>query len=392
MEQEQQLYIPKKIKVGYNKREDTYTKKLAYIIYYDSKGILRKETSWEGWRNRTITPDEFDNVPTEGFVLNKGVGGQRHSYGWDARNEYIRVYDPRGFEFEISVANLLYILLETTSTKGKGLEGEFVYSWEGKELVLLPVGSGAYKNSTEFTDLQAGKVSAKELIAGAIYRNKTQEDLTYLGRFNWHTFVPKEKYVYHYNDRDRNKNYDGNHNVIKSEKMYVFVDKSGAFLPYKALTHLSKCIDETPISNFAELIEEFNKTMINSSKPISIKGKTRKIKISWDPNNPYNTVKDGQTFIKTSDTEYRSVEIRVDYEYTKGVPVLKGYTLDDNNKKIIIDNGEVMTKSVNTAYSYSDRKSKIYTEDEIHAMDFYNVYAVLENGSEINFKKYNLYF
>jgi hypothetical protein len=51
----------------------------------------------------------------------------------------VRVYDPRNFEFEISVANLLYILEETSSLKGKGLEGEFVYAWEGKELVLLPV-------------------------------------------------------------------------------------------------------------------------------------------------------------------------------------------------------------------------------------------------------------
>ena len=37
------FFIPEKIKVGYNSRNDTYTKKLAYIIYYDNKGVLRKE-------------------------------------------------------------------------------------------------------------------------------------------------------------------------------------------------------------------------------------------------------------------------------------------------------------------------------------------------------------
>ena len=31
-----QLFIPAKLRVGYNKREDTYTKKLAYVIYYDA--------------------------------------------------------------------------------------------------------------------------------------------------------------------------------------------------------------------------------------------------------------------------------------------------------------------------------------------------------------------
>jgi hypothetical protein len=127
------LFIPKKIKVGYQKRTDTYTKKLAYIIYYDNKNQLRKQTSWESWRDKAINSDEFDNVPTNGFVLNKGVGGNKQSYGWNTRNEYIRIYDPRGFEFEISVQNLLFILTESDCSKGKGLEGDFVYSWNGTE-------------------------------------------------------------------------------------------------------------------------------------------------------------------------------------------------------------------------------------------------------------------
>lgn len=41
------LYLPSKIKVGYQKRNNCYTKKLAYVIYYDGKGKLRKEASWE---------------------------------------------------------------------------------------------------------------------------------------------------------------------------------------------------------------------------------------------------------------------------------------------------------------------------------------------------------
>lgn len=44
-----QLYIPKRLKVGFHKREDTYSKKLAYVIYYDDKGKLRKEKSWTSW-------------------------------------------------------------------------------------------------------------------------------------------------------------------------------------------------------------------------------------------------------------------------------------------------------------------------------------------------------
>lgn len=65
------IFIPKTINVGYQNRSGTYTGKLAYVIYYDEKGKLRKETSWNGWRDKNIPNNEYDNIPTEGFVLNK---------------------------------------------------------------------------------------------------------------------------------------------------------------------------------------------------------------------------------------------------------------------------------------------------------------------------------
>ncbi len=37
------IFIPKKLKVGYQYRDDTFTGKLAYVIYYDEKNKLRKE-------------------------------------------------------------------------------------------------------------------------------------------------------------------------------------------------------------------------------------------------------------------------------------------------------------------------------------------------------------
>ena len=67
-------FIPKMIKVGYQERRGTYTGRLAYVIYYDQKNTLRKETSWKGWCDPKIEANDFDNVPTEGFVLNKSVG------------------------------------------------------------------------------------------------------------------------------------------------------------------------------------------------------------------------------------------------------------------------------------------------------------------------------
>lgn len=182
------IFIPKKIKVGYNKRKDTYTKKLAYVIYYDEKGKLRKETSWENWRSKDIEPDDFENSPTEGFVLNKNVGG--YAYHWDARKSYIRIFDPRGFEFEITLPNLLYILENTSSIKGKGLEGQFVYGWEGKELVLVPVNAPEYTEMQKMTNTlyEGNSIKPSDLKVGYTYLTAKGERYVYMGRSPEYTY------------------------------------------------------------------------------------------------------------------------------------------------------------------------------------------------------------
>lgn len=96
----------KKLVVGFNNRIGTYTGKIGYVIYYDAMNKLRKESSCNSWRDHKIDPLYINNEPVEGFVLNKRVGGER----WSQRMTFARILDPRGFEIEISIDNLLYIL------------------------------------------------------------------------------------------------------------------------------------------------------------------------------------------------------------------------------------------------------------------------------------------
>lgn len=173
-------FIPKKIKVGYQNRNDTYSGKLAYVIYYDEKGNLRKEPSWQNWRDKTIESNEFNNELIEGFVLNKKTGDYTD---WFHRQAYIRVFDPRGFEIEITVNNLLYILENCDSIKGKGLIGRFCYGWIGKDLVLLPEQSKSYQESAKYTEQVYGvkKIKKDELVIGKTYILKGNKKVIYLG-------------------------------------------------------------------------------------------------------------------------------------------------------------------------------------------------------------------
>ncbi|MER2009186.1 MAG: hypothetical protein ABS939_17185 [Psychrobacillus sp.] len=200
------FFIPKRINVGYQERQGTYTGKLAYIIYFDAKGKLRKEASWDGWRNKEIDNDIIENEPMEGFVLNKKAGG--YSTGWNHRQTYVRVYDPRGFEFEITVPNLLYILENATSTKGKGLEGKFVYGWDGKDLVLIPCDAPDYQELVKLNELRHSekKIGARDLKVGATYRTRENKEWIYMGKFDEYRWGEKKKkpqfWFYYRNDDD----------------------------------------------------------------------------------------------------------------------------------------------------------------------------------------------
>nr|DAN68138.1 MAG TPA: hypothetical protein [Caudoviricetes sp.] len=177
------IFVPKKVNVGFQNRKDTYTGKLAYVIYFDETGKLRKEPSWQGWRDKQIPNEIYDNEPIEGFVLNKKVGGDR--YSWNPRQTYTRVYDPRGFEFEITIPNLLWILENCNCIKGKGLEGKFVYGWEGKELLLVPVESPDYKEIEEKSQIRNNNefIAAKDLIVGGTYETIEGEQYVFMGKF-----------------------------------------------------------------------------------------------------------------------------------------------------------------------------------------------------------------
>lgn len=182
------IFVPKTINVGYQNRSGTYTGKLAYVVYTDNKGKLRKEASWNSWRDHNIEPNTFDNVPTSGFVLNKKVGD--YVSDWNHRHAYCRVYDPRDFEFEITIENLLYILENANSIKGKGLEGEFVYGWDGKDLILIPVESPDYKQIAEYNRIihSNESIKAKDLVVGATYLSKDNTEYVYMGKFDYYSY------------------------------------------------------------------------------------------------------------------------------------------------------------------------------------------------------------
>lgn len=173
------ICIPNTLCVGFQRMRDTYTGLLAYITYYDNTGKLKRANSWHNLTDQNIEPLTITNEPTSGFVLNRHLDD---FYGWNYKSNYIRVYDPRGFEFEITTGNLMYILENTNYIVGKGLEGEFVYGWDKTELVLLPVNAPDYKKILDYNELIRNPevIKNNDLVPGRTYEAKDGNHYTFL--------------------------------------------------------------------------------------------------------------------------------------------------------------------------------------------------------------------
>lgn len=252
------IFIPKTIRVGFQNRNDTYTKRLAYVIYIDELGKVRKESSWDGWRDHKIEPIDFENTPTSGFVLNKKVGD--YADGWNHRKSYIRVYDPRNFEFEVDVSNLLYILENTNSIKGKGLDGEFVYGWDGKDLVLIPTESPDYKEIQDYNSILHGLnyIKPSDLVIGGTYLSKDNEEYIYMGKFDKYDYCNGEN--------------NGKYFWMMNSNEYLSQTKSVS-------KKFIKCISSSCVENYSEIYERMIRTKEFSPVDIAL---TKYTEMSYD--------------------------------------------------------------------------------------------------------------
>lgn len=362
------MNIPKTIHVGYNERRDTYTGKLAYVIYTDNKGKKRKETSWEGWRQQKLGSDDYENEPMSGFVLNKGVGGARQSYGWNARNEYIRVYDPRGFEFEISVANLLFILQECTSSRGKGLEGEFVYSWDGKELVLLPTSSQEYVECSKFTNFQTKKLSASDMVEGCSYLMKDMSEVMYLGRHNYFE-----------------EHWRGGYRPLG--KRHVFVNlQSGSYTTEGGYTKIAAKTSEKALPQYANTLEKFLKSKF-SNEVLEVKITKKAVtSATFKDLTSYNP----HTFVIKENDKYFAYQIQKNDRYSYHSRSVSGdfkITKSKKEFKPTITGGLCALPRIASQYGKGERDTKGISTAELLKKEFYSVLLVTKKGKDYDLLK-----
>lgn len=347
------LFIPERIRVGYQKRQGTYTGRLAYIIYYDAKGKIRKEVSWKSWRDDEIEPEEFENTPTEGFVLNKDVQRCNWSH-FSSNRSYIRLYDPRGIEFEITPGNLIGILMESDCNK-RMLFGEFVYAWDGTELLLLPCISESYQEAKKHTARQHQKVSARDLKPGCSYTAKDGKEHIYIGRFMWYTW------------RDKGR---------EGKKFHIFWN--GTY--FHRITNMQKlayCNNEEPVQNYAELVDKLKNNVLSQkivgveTKPLNLKSISLK-KNRWGG-------PEYQSFFRVDGNEIISCQVSWHRDYNNKTPRFNMY----QDKALNTENWSIREVSI-SGPSYSGWKHHNYKEKDMlrQLKNAVEVHLILESGAK----------
>ena len=386
-----QYHIPKQLKIGFNKRDDTYSGLLSFITYTLKDGTNKHKKSWDNWIEAEIPIQDIPNEPTEGFVLNKREGGGGR-WSFDEREPKIRVWDPRGWEFEITIENMLDILAQCGSYPGKGLDGKFVYGFSGNRLQLINVNSEDYKNSMDFTGLSTMSVEPKDLVIGATYISKAQKTLVYLG---YHPWMDMSFYSSDTKVEKSHIFFEASRNGLTPEALGYLpgeeVDPNdleetpqeidlASFYPCK-VSDLAKCIDPHPAHNLAELVTRMENTgKVFMKDMVHITAKKIKFGLYYKEHRTNIGLfesEDGSTWdhdvfwIKRDDSLYEGVKLKLvfpetpDHSYNTRYKA-NGLQIVYQKKIIITDDGAEIKKC-------SKQDKTIYTPEQIKEMSFFDV-------------------
>lgn len=168
------IKIPEKVYVGFQGRRTEDEVPLGFMTPYDetAAGKKRQATvdSWaQGYgygREKTFNSIVIDNAPMIGFKIGRAI---RRSSRYSGTSTSVRIEDPRGFELEISIENLV-MLMKNNIMEDCELQQECVWGREGAKNVLLPVNSEDYALYLKTQTLISNKVSLKDIKVGDVIK------------------------------------------------------------------------------------------------------------------------------------------------------------------------------------------------------------------------------
>jgi hypothetical protein len=190
--------IPKELAVVLNAREVTDkvesadgddTIALGFVSYRDAgTNQIHHKSSMDKWGDKNMLRFSYINEPTTGFRV---VGFVSR---WSTSNKFIRIEDPRGFQFEVSIDNFVDLLRETTVVNAI-IQDKVVYGWDDAGISLYKENSKKYLEGKEnFEDITSPTVSMRSINIGNIIKLKNGKTVQYCGswyyiQYDWNDYL-----------------------------------------------------------------------------------------------------------------------------------------------------------------------------------------------------------
>jgi hypothetical protein len=178
------IKIPEQVYVGFQGRRSQDEVPLGFMTpYNDDEAGQRRRATVDNWargygNSKTFNSVILENKPMIGFKIGRAI---RRSGGWNGSGaSYVRIEDPRGFELEITIENLVMCMSDNLLDDGE-IIAECVWGRDGNRNILLPTNSEPYKNSVVLRTKVAAVIPLKEVTVGDEVELITGEKGIYLG-------------------------------------------------------------------------------------------------------------------------------------------------------------------------------------------------------------------
>jgi hypothetical protein len=180
------IKIPTTVYVGFQGRRSQDEVPLGFMTpYEDTKAGQKRRDTVDNWAKgywgsseKTFNAVTLENKPMIGFKIGRSI---RRSGGWNGSGaSYVRVEDPRGFELEITIENLVMCMADNHIQDGE-IVAECVWGRDGNRNILLPTNSEPYKASLATTEKLSKKLSLRDIKPGDDIQLVTGEIGTFMG-------------------------------------------------------------------------------------------------------------------------------------------------------------------------------------------------------------------
>lgn len=165
MKKNNSINIPSRFFVGFQSQAGDNVPLGVITPYAEDAAGLKRQSTVRSWASRykqdKLNCVVIDNKPMCGFRISRGL----RRLGWRSTNVMVRIEDPRGFELEVSIANLIMLTDDNVIQNGEIIQ-DCVWARDGQQNLLLPVNSQPYQDAVENTDRVSRKVSIRDVKVG----------------------------------------------------------------------------------------------------------------------------------------------------------------------------------------------------------------------------------